>query len=284
MDWPNRIPAVLRRHAPLVVTLGLTLVLAQTLAGLSWQWLTPATAPRNSAPVESAGTTSGETPQQKAERIATAHLFGEAPRPATGASGATPRVHVNLTLHGVLSQSPGDTGIAILSAPGTPEKSYKVGDTLPGGGILRAVEPRRVRIEANGGEAVLELPKAVLSQASRASLAPATPNAPGVAAATPALARDRILEKPAELLKMVRTEPYTEEGRIKGFRLQPGGDPALFYSLGFAPGDVVLRINDQSATDTATLGRLMQELRTAQAVNITVLRDGQEIPLLIQLN
>jgi general secretion pathway protein C len=262
---------------PKLAAVLLLLGLAFESARLTWGVLAPPPAP---VPFD-AGT---EAPERRAVaddaalKLAQAGLFGHADAPA--ASEALPKTRLSLTLHGVLSYDQDEGGgVAIISGGGKGERPYRVGDALPGGATLKAVQARRVLLELGGRTEVLELPKLAISGAvARPAGAPSAPS--GLDGGT----RERLLANPAELMKLIRAEPHRVDGRLAGYRIRPGQQPELFAALGFMPDDVILGIDNHPVTDSAAMARMMQDLRDASAVTVTVLRDGVETPVLVQMN
>ncbi|MBT8121261.1 MAG: PDZ domain-containing protein, partial [Gammaproteobacteria bacterium] len=65
-------------------------------------------------------------------------------------------------------------------------------------------------------------------------------------------------------------------GRMIGYRISPGRDPALFAELGLVDGDVVTQVNDMDLSDPANSARALQTLQSGDSVSVTLVRDGQE--------
>lgn len=177
-----------------------------------------------------------------------------------------------LTLRGVLA----GPGLALMAVSGQPEKVFRVGDTLPGGAILRAVLADHVLLERGGVVERLALPKEMLPSG-------AAPAWPPKAAATESL-RALLQSSPAELAKHFRLEPVLEGGRLRGYRLRALRDPALLTRAGLEPGDVLVSLNGRSLLEATDIVGLMNDLRDAIALDLVVLRNGIETPLRINLN
>ena len=65
-------------------------------------------------------------------------------------------------------------------------------------------------------------------------------------------------------------------GKMIGYRISPGRDPALFAELGLVDGDVVTRVNDMDLSDPANSARALQSLQSGEPVSVTLVRGGQE--------
>jgi len=90
-------------------------------------------------------------------RIASAHLFGEAPKPAAASPAET--TVTNLVLAGVIASDDPVRGMGILGPSALVTRLYKVGDALPGGARLHGVYRDHVEFERDGALEMLYLPK-----------------------------------------------------------------------------------------------------------------------------
>jgi len=95
--------------------------------------------------------------------IAQWHLFGKA---ATVSQHKAQKIHqqapetrLKLTLKGIAESTETAQAHAIIAAPGKGEKSYKIGDELPGQAKLYAIENYRVLLDRNGRIEALSLPR-----------------------------------------------------------------------------------------------------------------------------
>ena len=73
-----------------------------------------------------------------------------------------------------------------------------------------------------------------------------------------------------------RSTPYIVNGEIRGYRLFPGADRALFRSLGLKPGDLVTEIDGQPLNEPAVASELFGKALSGQPVIFGVLR-GDEL-------
>ncbi len=96
-------------------------------------------------------------------RLANFHLFGKAAAPSKDSLAKkiinAPETRLNLQLLGVVFDRDTNSGLAIIKAPGVPQKPYRKGDKLPGNAHLYAVEKRRIILERNSRHEVLTLKK-----------------------------------------------------------------------------------------------------------------------------
>ena len=89
--------------------------------------------------------------------------------------------------------------------------------------------------------------------------------------------RKTLATNPLEMLGKINTTPYRENGRIVGFRLNPGSERSLFFALQLQPGDIVTQIN---GTDLSTVNNfktgmaLMNKLSSQNTISMIVERGG----------
>lgn len=290
--WIERLPAILAHpRLPDIVSLALVVLLGWQLAGLTWAALpTPASArmPAQTA-TESATSGGGETREAPTARLARLHLFGEpaddgdreqSPETATDA----PETQLNLTLKGVYA--PGESGgLAIIATGDGPEKVYAVDDTIAGSARITGIFEDRVVLRRDGRPETLrmDLAKVPAGQAGAEAEPSAADEGDGIVGRAREL-RARLRENPLELARMVRFQPYTEDGELVGFRIEPRSDEAkLLEEAGIRPSDVVTRVNGIALNDREQGNQALRELRDADMINLTILRDGRSEQLSIPL-
>jgi len=262
----------------------LVVVLGLQLAGVTWSLLPAAPAAHAPAAMpaqDHAG--AGPAATDPAGELAALHLFGNAPSSAdaTGASTApedAPETQLNLTLRGVYAPGGGD-GIAIIAAGGGAEHVYATGDTVAGGARIRGVYGDRVVLERSGHLETLRMKTAEAATGGPGGGArAAAPSADEQRIAQRAREiRQRLLSNPMELARMVRFQPYVQDGQLLGYRIQPrAADARLLGDLGLRPSDVITEINGIPLNDPGQANQALQALRDAQMINVTVLRDGAQ--------
>jgi general secretion pathway protein C len=100
--------------------------------------------------------------------IIAGHLFGAA-EPEAGPAGKTA---LPLELMGTFAAADPTTGMAFLrEGPAAPQRFYRVGETLPGGGVLREVYRTRIVFAREGRMEELAFPERRLAFAAPPSLA-----------------------------------------------------------------------------------------------------------------
>lgn len=236
---------------------------------------------------------------EMANDAARQHIFGiagEKPKKVIDREPALTVTNLNLALLGIYAAQPADRALAIISANGKPEEVFRVGETIIGGASLAEVLQTEVVINNGGRREILKLPEKVASSGRSAGMGnlpsgnlPA-PNAQITNSANPVELpespkdiRDTLARNPAMLNKLVSAVPYRENGRILGYRLTPKQGAALLETYGVFPGDVVTRVNGIALANQKNGIRALRKLVKASSVDLTILRDGVEVPINIPL-
>jgi general secretion pathway protein C len=274
------------RYLPPGVTAILVLAIAYQLATLTWV-LAPGAAPL-AVPATRAPGTAGtiEKPVTDYEALKTTHPWGEAtkdPEPVVENVTDAPDTTLSLDLKGILAVGETD-GKAIISANRGEDKTYNVGQTIDTGSgtTLHSVYWDRVLLNRGDRLETLRLPKEVLG-------ANAAPRARNPLMAPPTAAppsgnetlRNVISQNAGRLTDIIRLAPNVDQGKVTGFRVQPGRDRQTFDALGLMPGDVVTDINGVALDDASKGLQAFEALGEATMANVTVLRDGTPQALVI---
>jgi len=76
-----------------------------------------------------------------------------------------------------------------------------------------------------------------------------------------------------------------ENGRIAGARLSAGGQiGTLMMQAGLKPSDMITAVNGTALAGLANPQQLMDSLKNAPSLRVTVLRDGKPATLTINLH
>jgi len=269
---------------------GILLILCcQQLATLTWQLLPAAKGPTQPL-IRPTLTGSGAAPAGNpldVRSLLQLALFGkaEAPavkRPVAGSSVRQqdmPRTRLNLTLTGVLASNQADRSIAIIINGGE-ESSYGIGDLVTGTQArLQDILPDRVILDNQGQDETLMLDgeefKALGQQ----------PAAPVASSGTPELSqlRNDLVKNPGKLLDYVNISPIMTEGKMQGYRINPGKDVAFFHRLGLQSNDLAVSINGYDLRDNGQAMQIMNQLSSMTEMNLTVERNGQQQDIYIKL-
>ncbi len=208
--------------------------------------------------------------------ITSTHLFGAAPL-ATGNGANAPQTSMPLVLTGVIAANNPNDGLAILGPSATATKVYAVGDDIPGGARLHAVLSDHVLLDRDGRLEALALPRQLAGTAPPPSLS-AAPEAPVLERM-----RELVSRNPGIIGDIMRPEPVFAGGKQQGFRVYPGRDAEAFIRLGLRPGDLVTAIDGTPLDDPSRAEQIMSTLGTSSEAHITVLRNGQQQDLTLDL-
>mgnify|MGYP001183752723 CR=1 FL=1 len=295
-----------RSPVPANVALGLSILLAAfALAKIVWLLLSgptlPSIAPENVS-----------LPQATAPRVTVAqwHLFGNAAAPAIDArlAAVAQETTLKLTLRGTLNETSPDGGVAIVADENGVDESYRVGDTLPGGGRLVAIHQARVLFERDGKVESLSLPRdpagmtassssgnrGASGSTARSAMPPlpalggnvlgttTLPSAVGIASGLPSLESLKAATgvDPVALAKQVQVFPVFANGRMRGVRLAAGRDSSLLEATGIRPNDLITAVNGIPIDGPARQTQLVASLGRGR-VEVELERDGKPMKLTI---
>ena len=288
-------------HTLIVVLLSLYLI--AFAAELLWR-LAPE--PQLSAPLPSqpAQTSRPSTAQSGVDiaKIQALNLFGnaEAAPPVIDTTPVTdaPETRLNLTLTGVVTSSVPSAATAIIEHSGT-QLVYGLGDKIEGtNATLQQVFSDRVIIKNGVRNEALMLDGVDYNTASRpvsrptsrpATSRPATQRPSSGPTQRRTLSQEaqqataELRSRPASFTDFISISPKTENGRLVGYQVSPGSTPSLFQSAGLKAGDVVSAINGLDLTDQQQAREALSELRSAESLDLTVLRDGSETTISLDL-
>ena len=279
----RRWTATLKRRGPVLACALLVTAIAWIMARLTWQLLP---APKTQHASYTAPAVSSR--QFDINRLVSQHLFGTS-APTAGNSNA-PDTTLALTLHGIVAGRSAADSRALIVANGD-EEPYAIGASVPGGAVVRAIYPDRVMLSRDGRLEALRLPRADNGNSDNGAPNGVTFN-PQPISAQPALAgpadlgalRQEIQNNPQNLMNMVNTVPYKDSSnQVVGYRVYPRANPALFNQLGLRPGDVVTAVNGNPLKDPGQMVKIMSSLKTSDQISVTVLRDGQQQTIMLQL-
>jgi general secretion pathway protein C len=254
-----------------------------TLAKLTWL-LIPNNEQVQHAPVQQKTNTTASDislQQQKIQQITQVHLFGVYQTKATQpVKTDAPETRLNLTLKGVLAATPMESASAIIAmGKSGNEDIYSIGDKVSSA-TVKEIHSDRVILERNGRYETLRMPKEfsenTLIQSTNSSDMSSAPKTPGRVLSD---IRQQILKNPTSFGQFAIPIPYNVNGKLKGYKLRPQSDRALFDQVGLSPDDVITSINGVELDDPSKGLAALRSLQRAKQINIKVLRNGAEIPL-----
>jgi general secretion pathway protein C len=252
------------------------------------------------APQARVSSRSGDLPRTAYDLIVQRDIFNAvkqqaAPPPPPPPPAAT-AADLHLKLLGT-AQSNWTRPFALFEDQNTHDQNfYQLHDQIPDAGELTAVEKTKVVIDHNGTPVTLEIP----TDQTNTGSAPAPAPAPIMAAMPSRFSRDvnrvgpndytiprtaveRNLQNMGQLFTQMRAIPNVQDGKTDGFRLSEVQAGSLFSQMGLRNGDVVTSIGGQALNDPTQAIALLNQLRTASQISLTVLRHGRPVDLNYQI-
>ena len=260
-----------------VAFLALLIMLAQQSAALTWRLLTLAS-PQTSQPWQpSAVAVSGQSnPRLELGEVSRLALFGKAiPKAQAKAAVAAnaPRTQLNAQLNGVLASSDPAKSIAIIAMSGI-QNSYGVGDMIDGTQArIRQVYPDRVIIERDGRDETLMLDGEEYGKPL-----------PQTNAAPLGSLRSELMADPGKITDYLNISPVQVDGRMTGYRLNPGSNPEFFNPSGLQANDLAISINGLDLRDNMQAMQAMQQMAGATEMTVTVERQGEQFDIYVRLS
>jgi general secretion pathway protein C len=275
------------RVMPPWVSALLVIAIAYQAAQLVW-WLVPGLEAGAPAPVvntTAGGSSEGPTAVIDVEGLVKAHLFGEAKgelEPQVVEVVDAPETRLSLKLNGVIANDDKMSAFAFISDNRGEEKIYRINDPVPGGVKLHAIFADRVLLNRAGKLETLRLPKDFPGGGRTASRAPAVrrPTRP-TRQTDPGSLRQVISQNASKITEIIRAAPHIQQGKMVGFRINPGRNRQQFAALGLRPGDVVTDINGTAMTDPSQGLQVFEALGETTQASVTVLRNGNPEVLVI---
>ncbi|OOC48661.1 type II secretion system protein GspC [Thioalkalivibrio versutus] len=278
-----------------ILSAGLLAVTAWLIAGLVWSIAVPGyTYPSGTTVHAERATASRPAPSPGADaptrsgfsRSAEFTPFGSPRQAGQQAIENAPETRLSLELLGVLATGQGN-GSAIISAGRANVELYHVGDTIGNQlATLHQVHADRVILEREGRLETLRLPRGdelrvdggrsdtdQRSSQTTGSPAPITAN----------ISRSRWLEDPQRAMNSLRAQPVMRDGALLGIRVTPTRNQREFERAGLQEGDIITSIQGQQVRDIEDPEQILAGLGNTDRVNITIERDGQTLPLTIEL-
>ncbi len=262
-----------------VIFLVLLLMLAQQSAALTWRLLT-LTSPQTSQPWQPVpvATASQSGPRLELGEISRLALFGKAIPKAQAKAAAVaanaPRTQLNAQLNGVLASSEPAKSIAIIAMSGI-QNSYGVGDMIDGTQArIRQVFSDRVIIERDGRDETL-----MLDGEEYGKPLPQTGNAAPLGAL-----RSELMTDPGKITDYLNISPVQVDGRMTGYRLNPGTHPEFFNQSGLQANDLAISINGLDLRDNMQAMQAMQQMAGATELTVTVERQGEQFDIYVRLS
>ncbi|QUM75038.1 type II secretion system protein GspC [Moritella sp. 24] len=205
------------------------------------------------------------------------HVFG---KPQTEKQAAVvvqnidaPKTRLRLTLAGLVASSEPSLALAIIEHKGKQE-TYAIDEEIGStNATLNQVFSDRVLIEYQGNLETLmldgeEFTRETSQQQTRSSDSRESPK-------DLSNLRKSLLANPASITDYVRISPVRSNGKLAGYRVNPGKNRELFKEVGLQPNDLAVSLNGYDLTDTRQAMEVAKQLKDLTEMSLTVERDGQ---------
>jgi general secretion pathway protein C len=283
----------------LIVVAVLAIYLISYAARLTWRI---APVPANTAIQQQGFTNNGSQASRSSSinlnSIKRLNLFGQlnqqaGPQAKQEDVTDAPETNLNLVLTGVVASSEDNAGAAVIENKGS-QQTYGIGEKIEGtNATLKQVFNDRVIIRNGPRNETLMLDGIDFNEANsqrQNSLTTTQPIASSPAAKNRRQLSQEALEasqqlrnQPATFTDFISVSPVSRQGKLQGYRLQPGKNPALFKAAGLKAGDIITEINGLNVTDPQQASEALGELRSSEALQLTVLRKDEYLTLYLDL-
>ena len=273
---------ILNTRLPVIISLLLIIACAYALSQISWSLLAPDDdLIINQSTTSQTKSVKNETRNQAFRQLTSAHLFGVISTQKSVAATTAPKTKLNLILKGVLSANNNNNNASAIISQGTNGKEdiYSIDDKISSGVVIKEIHPEHVVLDRQGRLETLELIKDKVTD----TIISRRPRASQNSGASLQNIRKNILKNPASFSQYATPIIARERGKQIGYRLQPRGNGALLDDIGIEPGDVITSINDIRLDNPQNAISALRKLSSANQIDITVKRNGAEVPLNIQL-
>ena len=285
MVWNYDLRSKLLTYSALLANIALIVLIAYTLAQITWQALLPSS--HALAPTPDRPTTQGrvQAPFDLAQ-VSNWHLFGQPRLQAPPVIEKAPVTALNLRLAGVLYTT-GKTvrPIALIAVGNRVEKAYTEGDQISPDVYLHRVLADRIILAHGDRLETLALPRETGKSVPSAKPIPVNSLARTAGRNNTVKAgkvmrhlRQTSQKSPDGLLDLAYTHPYLKNGRFVGLQLRPGRKQRLLQQLGLRTGDIVTELNGTRLTSAGQGMLLFQELLSTDQIDAKILRNNIEMP------
>lgn len=214
-----------------------------------------------------------------------AHLFGRPREQKISSLPSLPPVTpLNLKLQGIYYSSSPEASYAVMTTPDEKSVKYKIGDTCAGGAKLYDIEPKKVILMRNQQQEILYLEGVKpLSQTPHHGKNESPSNSSVRPEQLLGDYQRQLRGDPMRLMKLIHIHPVSQGGSFLGYRLSPGQDPTFtsqFKSqFNLQMGDIITSINGVKLDSPLKGLTIIEQLATADHLDLSVLRNGQMISL-----
>lgn len=269
----------LTQKSPAIVLVVLVVFLAVQFAQTGWQIVNVFVSDPSSSYAVKQNLKNGPVSKKKQfdyQLIANKHLFGMKDASVTieDIPVSAPETRLSLILYGVFAGISNKQGTAIIGAKKGKQKYFKVGDKVDTGVWLAEVRKDHVLLKRGSSFEILRFPKqssagVKISQRSAVPVLPA-----------------KFRGNKQSFMDYIRIVPvFAGRGKgLKGYRILPKKDRALYNRLGIKPSDIVTSINGLSLSNEREAMKVIGELVKSDQVEIKFERRGEIKSMILKLN
>lgn len=199
---------------------------------------------------------------------------------------------VSFMVLGVIASDRPEEGVALLKFKSDNRvKAIKSGATIDGTTTLSLVERKYVEVQIKDKPYRIRVGSDVprtFSPAAPADIGPIS-TTDGVERAgnefrvNAALKENLVGENLGKVLMQAASEPYVENGIVRGFRLWDIEQGSIYQHAGFVNGDLITHINGMPLNDAGNAIKTLNSLRKATVAEVTFKRGGIEQNLTIRV-
>lgn len=197
-----------------------------------------------------------------------------------GADDSAPAMSVTgFSLRGTAGTTGGD-GFAVFENPEGKQDVFSVGEKIFDGPLLISVSRRKAVVETSTGLLTVEITEP--EPRSRSEAEQVNGSIRRIGADRFLVARSEIensLDNLTQTITQVRATPFLQNGKAIGFRLFNVRKGSIFERMGIKNGDVVREVNGTVIDSPAAASGLLDVIRTAENLELRLLRQGKPVSL-----
>lgn len=210
-----------------------------------------------------------------------------------GKGAGTGQAPSDIILVGTVSGPDGGSYAVLQRKDAKKQELFAKGEKAFDLGVITAVEEDRVVVNANGKSVTLLMPHEIRREVPAAGPYAPSNNAQKAASQPPSFpVRNAVTQKPGgewvidqralqsvlgnmgKVLTDARLLPYSDNGKVAGFRLSEVKPAGVFGVIGLKNGDILLKVNDFNIDSPEKGVQLLNGLRGETSVSLDIIRSG----------
>lgn len=210
---------------------------------------------------------------------------------AGGTSAGAGQAPSDIILVGTVSGPSGGSYAVLQRKDAKKQELFAKGEKAFDLGVITAVEEDRVVVNANGRSVTLLMPHEIRREAAgpyahsnnAQKAASQPPSFPVRNAVTQKSGGEWVIDQRAlqsvlgnmgKVLTDARLLPYSDNGKVAGFRLSEVKPAGVFGVIGLKNGDILLKVNDFNIDSPEKGVQLLNGLRGETSVSLDIIRSG----------